>query len=84
MSKLLRVFHVFCEQTIAQMSLHLHKFSRKYLLPNYIYKEMAANKFYNSLADTLYFLSSKPSLRIQLCRFLTQLELKNMIRSYST
>lgn len=82
MSKLLRVFHVFREQTIAQMSLHLHKFSKKYLLPNYI-KEMAANKFYNSLTAILYFLSSKPSFRIQFCRFLTQLELKNMIRSYS-
>lgn len=54
MSKLLRVFHVFCEQTIAQMSLHLHKFSKKYLLPNYI-KEMAANKFYNSLTAILFF-----------------------------
>lgn len=55
MSKLLRVFHIFCEQTIAQMSLHLHKFSRMYLLPNYIYKEMAANKFYNSLTAILFF-----------------------------
>lgn len=45
---------------------------------------MAANKLCNSLAATLYFLSSKPSFRIQFCRFLTQLELENMIRSYST
>ena len=56
MSKLLRVFHVFREQTIAQMSQHLHKFSKKGSYKNpYIYKEMAANKFYNSLTAILFF-----------------------------
>ena len=43
---------------------------------------MAANKLCNSLAATLYFLSSKPSFRIQFCGFLTQLELENIIQQH--